>query len=82
MLLSYNSNVGSTDLAAVLRIALGIESYLLALFQRLETISVDCGKVYEYFLAVSIVGDETITLLSIEPLNCCLLYTSDAAAEL
>ena len=61
MLLSYNSNVGSTDLAAVLRIALGIESYLLALFQRLETISIDCGKVYEYFFAVSIVGDETIT---------------------
>ena len=69
MLLSYNSNVGSTDLAAVLRIALGIESYLLALFQRLETISIDCGKVYEYFLAVSIVGDETITLLALNHLT-------------
>lgn len=72
--LSYYRNVGSTDLAAVLRITLGIESNLLALFEGLETISVDCGEMYEYFFAGCIVGDETITLLCIKPLNCTVVH--------
>ena len=37
-------------------------------------ICIDCGKVYEYFLAVSIVSDETITFLRIEPLNCTVIH--------
>ena len=72
--LCYYSNVGCTNLAAVLRISLGIESYLLALFQGLEALSVDSGEMYEYFLAGCIVGDETIALLCIEPFNCTVVH--------
>ena len=72
--LSYNSNVGSTNLAAVLRVTLGIKSNLLTFFQRLEALSVDSGEVYENFLTVSAVGDETVALLSVEPLNCTVIH--------
>ena len=41
MHLSYNSNVGSANLAAVLRITLCFESNFLTFFQRLEALSVD-----------------------------------------
>ena len=66
--------VNSAKLLAVLRILLCVESNLLALFKSLEAVAYDCGKVYEYFLAVSIVGDETVTLLSVKPLNCTVVH--------
>lgn len=72
--LCYYSNVGSAGLAAVLRIGLGIESNLLTFLERLEALSVDCGEMYKYFLAGCIVGDETITLLCVEPLNCTVVH--------
>ena len=71
-------NVGCADLAAVLGIALGIESNLLALLQRLEALSVDGGEMYEYLLAGSIVGDEAITLLCVKPLNCAVVHFSSS----
>jgi hypothetical protein len=50
-----------------------IEGNCLALFQSLEALSVDSGEMYEYILA-ALSGDETITLLRIEPLNCTLIH--------
>jgi len=40
-LLGHYSNVGCTNLAAVLRIGLGLKSNLLTLFQGLEALSID-----------------------------------------
>lgn len=72
--LSYNSNVGSANLAAVLRIGLGVKSNLLAFLKGLEALSIDSGEVYENLLAGCIVGDETITLLSVKPFNCTVIH--------
>ena len=73
-MLSYYGNVGSADLAAVLRVALGVKSNLLTFLKGLEAFSVDSGEMYEYFLASSFVGDETITLLCVKPLNCTVVH--------
>ena len=73
-MLSYYGYVGSADLAAVLRVALGIEGNLLAFLKRLEAFSVDSGEMYEYFLAGCLVGDESITLLCVKPLNCTVVH--------
>ncbi len=72
--LSYYSNVGCTNLAAVLRIRLGIKSNLLALFQGLKALGIDSGEMYEYFFAGRIVSDETITLLRIKPFHCTVIH--------
>lgn len=72
--LCYYSNVGSAGLVAVCGICLGIEGNLLTLLKRLEALSIDSGEMYEYFLAGCIVGDETITLLCVEPLNCTVIH--------
>ena len=72
--LSYYGNVGSADFAAVLRIAFGIESNLLALFERLEALSVDGGEMYKYFLSGGIIGDESVTFLCIKPFYCTVIH--------
>ena len=64
--LRYNYNVGSLRSA----ITLGyIESNGLAFLQSLEAISYDAGEMYEYILASLRIGDEAISLCSVEPLN-------------
>ena len=72
--LSYNSYVGSADLAAVLMITLGVESDLLAFLKGLEAVSVDCGEVYKYLLAGGIICDEAIAFLCIKPFYCTVIH--------
>ena len=71
--LCYNCNIGSADLAAVLRIAFGVESNLLAFLQGLESVSIDSGEMYEHLFAGCIICDETITLLCVEPFYCTVI---------
>ena len=54
----------------------GIEGNLLAIFQSLVAISYDTGEMYEYFLTGLIVGDETISLRCVEPLNGTLINST------
>lgn len=66
----HSNNIYSTKLLGILRILLGLERNLLALFKSLKAFALNSGEMYEYILAALIVANETITLLSVEPLNC------------
>ena len=47
-----------------------LKSNLLALLQGLEAIGLDGGEMHKDVLAALIVGNEAITLLCVEPLDC------------
>ena len=68
------ADVYCTELLAVLRILLGIEGNLLALFKSLEALAYDCGEVYENVVAAVVVGNESIAFLRIKPLNCTVVH--------
>ena len=67
-------NIDSTKLLAVLRILLSIESNLLALFESLEAFAYDCREVYEYIIAAVVVGNKSVALFRVEPLNCTVVH--------
>ena len=70
--LRYYYNVGSLRST----ISFGyIEGNGLAFLQSLEAISNDAGEMYEYILACLRVGDEAVSLCSVEPLNSTLVHS-------
>ena len=52
-------------------VGLDVKLYCLSVVQCLEAVLNDLGKVYEYILSVG-GGDESVSLLGIEPLYCTL----------
>ena len=53
---------------------LPVDSEHSAIFQSLVAISYDTGEMYENFLTSLVVGDEAITLSSVEPFNCTVIH--------
>lgn len=53
-----NANVDSAELAAVLRVPLGVKSYLLAFDQGLESVRDDRREMHKNIIAAVIVGDK------------------------
>ena len=68
------NNVDSANLLAVSGISLRIERYGLTFLQSLESVNLNGRIMYEYILSVVSVGDETIALFSVEPLNCTVAH--------
>ena len=68
------ANVDCAGLLAVFRIGLRVERYLLTLCQSLVTVNLDRRDVYKYLLTGAVVGNETISFLSIKPLNCTVIH--------
>ena len=66
----HSNDVNRSELLGILGILLGLKANLLALFTDLEAFALDSGKMYEYILAALVIADETVTLLSVEPLHC------------
>ena len=62
-------NVDGAQLAAVLRIGLGLIRDLLALRQGLVALGNDRRKMDEYVLPAVVVGNKTIALFRVEPLD-------------
>ena len=62
-------DVDSAQLAVVLGIGFDLVRDLLTLFQLLKALTLDGGEMDEHVAAAVIVGDEAITLFSVEPFN-------------
>jgi hypothetical protein len=67
--LSNGANVDCSELCAVLRIGLGIESYLLTLSESLEALNLDRGEMYEHIVSTVVVGNKAVALFRVEPLD-------------
>ena len=55
-------------------ISFRIKRYGLTFLQSLESVNLNRRIMYEYILSVVSVGDETIALFSVEPLNCTVAH--------
>ena len=64
------NDVDRSQLRAVLGILLGLECDLLTLVQRLEALGLNCRKVNELIISAIVVGNEAVSLFSVEPLHC------------
>ena len=64
------NDVDRSQLRAVLGILLGLECDLLTLVQRLEALGLNCRKVNEHIISAIVVGNEAVSLFSVEPLHC------------
>ena len=64
------NDVDRSQLRAVLGVRLGLERDFLTLIQRFEALDLDCGKVNEHIISAVVVGNEAVSLFSIEPLHC------------
>ncbi len=71
---SLRNDVDGSELCTVLGIRLCVECDFLSLGQSLVAFGLDCGKVNENIIATVIVGNEAVSLLGIEPLNCSLVH--------
>lgn len=62
-----NANVDSAELAAVLRVPLGVKSYLLAFDQGLESVRDDRREMHKNIIAAVIVGDKAEAFIRVKP---------------
>ena len=62
-----NANVDSAELAAILRVPFGVESYLLAFGQRLETIRDDRREMHKNIVASVVIGDKAEAFIRVKP---------------
>jgi hypothetical protein len=51
-----------------------LEFHAVALFEGLEPVAIDAGKVDKHILSTLILGDETKTFFIIKPFNCTLRH--------
>lgn len=68
------TDIYSAQLAAVLGISLGVKRNVLTFSQRLEAITHDSRKMYEYVISAVIVCEEAIAFVCIKPFYCTVIH--------
>lgn len=75
------TNIGSAELAAVLRVGLGVEGNLLALVEGLVAVYLDSGIVDENVVASVVVGNEAKALFRVKPFDCACVHVMTSKKE-